>query len=179
MKLRVVVSLSALALLPHACPAQEPFVTSHQSIERRSTQVEPQPGPPALRLVIVAVDEPSSRLRPLVAEMAGLEGFEVLPQEMSVQADVHLYLRASGSDAPLALAGKSAGQAAAAFQRSAPGSRMAVCDSCLPGGASALYLDIGRAASTPAQQMDAALSVRDALRTLSSPGPRTAQKGEI
>lgn len=179
MKLRVFVSLFALALLPHACPAQEPFETSHQSIGRRSKREEPQPGPRALRLAIVAVDEPSSRLRPLVAEMAGLEGFEVLPKELSEQADVRLYLRASGSEAPLALAGKSAGEAAAAFQRSAPGSRMAVCDACLPGGAGALYLDIGRAASTPSQQMDAALSVRDALRTLGSPGPRTAQKGEI
>ncbi len=170
-------SLLVPALLPLASPAQEPlppFSPPSARMERSGN-----PAPRATRLVIVPLDDRAASLRTLVSELAALEGFEVLPPELQNSADVRLYLRASESDSPGALSTKSARDAAAAFQRSAAGARADICDSCFSGGTASLYLDLGRSASTPTQQMEAALAVRNALGTLASPGPRTAQKGEI
>ncbi len=178
MRLRsVFLSLLLPGLLPFAIPAQEPLPPTRQSSTLAARSQDPAPR--ATRLAILPLDQNAAAFRTLVAELAALEGFEVLPPELYESADLRLYLRASESDSPLALSTKSARGAAAAFQRSAAGARIDVCDSCFAGDTASLYLDLGRAASTPAQQMDAALSVRDALRTLSSPGPRTAQKGDI
>jgi hypothetical protein len=173
-----VLSLLLATLLPLALQAQEPLEPSRQS-PAITLGLDAQPAPRATRLAILPLDERAAALRTVIAEIAALEGFEVLPPELLESADLRLYLRASGTDSPIALSTKSARDAAAAFQRAAAGARADVCDSCFDGGAASLYLDLGRAASTPAQQMDAALSVRDTLRTLASPGPRTAQKGEI
>lgn len=179
MYLRPLLSLLLAALLALAVQAQEPFDPSRLPPGISASGQDSPAGPRAARLAIVPLDPDAARLRALIAEMAALEGFEVLPEEMHEAATLRLYLRASGVESPLALSTKSAREAASAFGRSTAGGRIKICDTCFSGDAPSLYVDLGRAASTPGQQMDAALSVREALRTLGSPGPRTAQKGEI
>ncbi len=169
--------LASGLLLPSA--AQPPLETGHSLQQRRGSISQQDPGPRAVRLAIVAMDADSARMRPLVADLAALEGFEVLPEEMADAADVKVFLRASGADAPLAISTESLSEAASTWKALTPGSRAAACGGCFAEGKPSLYVDVGRAASTPAQTMDAALAVREALAKLASAGPRTAQKGAM
>ncbi|MFZ5929370.1 MAG: hypothetical protein ACOYX1_18200 [Acidobacteriota bacterium] len=167
--------ISAILLLP--CTAQEPLETGHALKERLGGISQQASGPRAVRLAVLALDSEAARMRPLVADLVALEGFEVLPEEMAEAADVRLFLRSSGTDAPLAISSESLSEAASAWKTLTPGSRAAACGGCFSDGKPGLFVDVGRAASTPAQTMDAALAVREALAKLASAGPRTAQKG--
>lgn len=178
MNTRVFITLLACSLLL-PCAAQEPLEAGRTLKNRLGAVSQREPGPSAVRLGIFALDPEAARLRPLVGEVASLEGFEVLPEEMSDAADVRIYLRASGSDAPLVISSRSLSEAASAWKTLTPGSRAASCDSCFADGRPGLFVDVGRAASSPGQMMDAALAVREALAKLSSAGPRTAQKGAM
>lgn len=176
MNARVFITLLACGfLLP--CAAQKPLEAARTLQERLRAVSRQEPGPRAVRLGILALDGEAARLRALVGELSSLEGFEVLPEEMSEAADVRIFLRASGSDAPLVISSRSLSDAASVWKTLTPGSRAAACDSCFADGKPGLVVDVGRAASTPGQMMEAALAVRGALAKLSSAGPRTAQKG--
>lgn len=178
MNTRVFVTLLACSfLLP--CTAQEPMEAGYALRQRAGATTQHEPGPRAARLGILALDRDAARLRPLVGELAALEGFEVLPEEMSDAADVRVYLRASGSDAPLVISTRSLSEAASAWKTLTPGSQASACDSCFADDRPGLSVDVGRAASTPGQMMDAALAVREALAKLASAGPRAAQKGAM
>ncbi len=130
-------------------------------------------------LAVVALDEPSASMRSLVTHVMAAEGFEILPEGLAERAEIRLYLRASGRGEPMVLSPAESRTAAEKWQRATPGARLATCDSCFGSGSGSLYIDLGRAASTPSGQMDAALAVREALATLGTAGPRTAQKGEM
>ena len=78
-------------------------------------------GPRARTLAIVALDDQAAGLSELVASLAASEGFEVLPAELSATAEVRLYLRASGTDEPLAVAGRGGRLAAEIWQMATPG----------------------------------------------------------
>jgi hypothetical protein len=159
--------------------AQQPLEDA-RSLQQRSPAFQQHAAPPrAVKLGIAALDPQAARMRALLSDLAAQDGFEILPEEKTHQADVRVFLRSSGTVAPQAYATRSAYPAAQAWQRRTPGSRAEICDGCFDEGRPALYVDLGSAISAPAQMMDTALSVRDALATLSSAGPRTAQKGAM
>ncbi len=173
---RILLCLSAWSLiLP--CTALHPQDNAGHLQRHAAPAVQQAAAPRAVRLGIITLDPEAARLRPLLADLAAAEGFEVLPEDHSAHADVQLVLRSSGSEKAVAVASRSAREAAREWQRRTPGGLAEVCGSCFDSSAPVLYVDLGRAASTPSQMMDAALSVRDALATLASSGPRTAQKG--
>ena len=177
MNSRIPISVS-LALLALVCLAGAALAEHAQPARARQPRGLPEP-PQAPRLAIVPLDEKAAPLRDIIVTLAASEGYEVLPPDRLSEAGVVLYLRATGQESPAIQANGAAMRAAALLQRSLAGMRAAACDGCFPDAVAGLVLDAGRAAATPAQQMQMALAVRDALRTLADAGPRTAQKGEI
>jgi hypothetical protein len=175
---RILLCFSAWSLvLP--CAALHPQENAGHLQRHAAPAAQQAAAPRAVRLGIITLDPEAARLRPLVADLAAAEGFEVLPEEISARAEVQLVLRSSASEKTAAVASRSAREAAREWQRRTPGGLAEVCDACFDSSAPVLYVDLGRAASTPPQMMDAALFVRDALATLASSGPRTAQKGAM
>lgn len=173
----VIVCLAGL--MAPLCPAQETAAAYRDRLQQARQRMTAPERPRAVRLAITAADGRAAGLCSLAGALAASEGFEVLPAERSAEADVVVHLRASGQDEPSILASAAAMPAAGVLQRALPGARASFCDGCFAGGAAGLLIDLGRAAGSPAQQMETALIVRDALRTLSGAGPRTAQKGEM
>ncbi|MGB9609506.1 MAG: hypothetical protein ACPL7M_00925 [Bryobacteraceae bacterium] len=171
--LTVSLTVAAVVCLAGAAPAQQ-----ERPVLGRQPRVLPEP-PQAVRLAIVPLDQGAAPLRDLIGTLAASEGYEVLPPDRLPEAGVVLYLRASGQQSPAIQANGAALRAAARLERSLAGMRAVACDACFPIAVAGLVLDAGRAAATPAQQMETALAVRDALQTLADAGPRTAQKGEI
>jgi hypothetical protein len=161
------------------CLGQEPLSAPRASLRQARADLALPGQPQALRLAIVALDDRSASVQQLAATLAASEGFEVLPPERLADAELVVYLRTGGQEGPSILAGDAAAGAARHLARSLPGARAASCSSCFAGHAAGLLIDLGRNSGSPAQQMETALIVRDALRTLSDPGPRTAQKGEM
>ena len=168
----------SLAVIAVVCLAGAALAEQARPARARQPRAFPEP-PQATRLAIAPLDENAAPLRDIIATLAASEGYEVLPPDRLPEAGVVLYLRATGQESPAIQANGAAMRAAALLQRSLAGMRAAACDGCFPDAVAGLVLDAGRAAATPAQQMQMALAVRDALRTLADAGPRTAQKGEI
>ncbi|GIU78718.1 MAG: hypothetical protein KatS3mg005_1956 [Bryobacteraceae bacterium] len=176
---RILLCLSAWPLVLPCTAALHPQDNAGHLQRHAAPAVQQAAAPRAVRLGIISLDPEAARLRPLVADLAAAEGFEVLPEEISAHAEVQLVLRSSGSEKTAAVASRSAREAAREWQRRTPGGLAEVCDACFDSSPPVLYVDLGRAASAPPRMMDAALSVRDALATLASAGPRTAQKGAM
>ena len=169
--------LSALTL--SLCPAQTPLPPSQEFRIRAAGRHVSAAGPATPSIGIVPLDEIAAQLRSLVAELLAPEGFEVLPPERAASADILVSLRASDAGEPAILANRQAADAAQRWQRAVPGARLDLCDGCFPADRPVIAVLLGGDSAGPAQQMDAALALRDALRTFSSAGPRTAQKGEM
>lgn len=178
MKSLPAVAVCLAGLMAALCPGQELLAVSRDRIRQARAGAALPEQPRALRLAIVALDDRAASLQELAGTLAASEGFEVLPPERVADADVAVYLRATDQDAPSIAASGAAGAAAQHLARSLPGARAASCGACLSAEGATLLIDLGRNGS-PAQQMETALIVRDALRTLADPGPRTAQKGEM
>ncbi|GIU76709.1 MAG: hypothetical protein KatS3mg004_3796 [Bryobacteraceae bacterium] len=168
----------SLAVIAVVCLGGAALAEQARPARARQPRAFPEP-PQATRLAIVPLDENAAPLRDIIGTLAASEGYEVLPPDRLPEAGVVLYLRATGQESPTIQANGAAMRAAALLQRSLADMRAAACDGCFPDAVAGLVLDAGRAAATPAQQMQMALAVRDALRTLADAGPRTAQKGEI
>ncbi|MCX7603273.1 MAG: hypothetical protein N2036_04275 [Bryobacteraceae bacterium] len=179
MKTRPALTVCLAGLMALLCPGQEPLAPSRTRAEQKRARGSVPGEPQALRLAILAMDERAGPLSELAGALAASEGFEVLPAERAADAEIVVYLRASGEEGITVAASGAAKEAAERLQRSLPGARASFCEACLPGGGAGMLVDVGRSAATPAQQMEAGLAVRDALRLLSDPGPRTAQKGEM
>lgn len=173
------VTVCLAALLASFCPAQEPAAAYSDRLQQARQRLVSPERPRAVRLAISAPDGRAAALCGLAGVLAASEGFEVLPADRLAEADIVVHLRVSGQDEPTILANAAAMPAAGLLQRSLAGARTSACDGCFAGGAAGLVIDLGRAAGSPAQQMEAALILRDALRTLAGAGPRTGQKGEM